>query len=283
MAVPYEPSLFLRNLSLFSDERHNAFYLQPAGVPKGAALLVHGFPGTPADMRSLADSFIADGWAVDAPLLPGFGSQIASLPSRRHREWQNAVGARVRFLREDHAKIVVIGHSLGGAVSILSADQGSADGYVLLTPYWRFGGALSHAFWPILRLFFGRWTPLKNADFSDERVRTGLLRVIPDLDIDDWAVQEELRQFVVPTALLNELRRLGTSTARAARRLMAPTLVFQGLRDTMVRPEHTASLVARLPRLSSYEIVDGSHNLPSPDDGAWERIERTTLAFANGL
>ncbi|MXY60145.1 MAG: lysophospholipase [Chloroflexi bacterium] len=281
--MPYEPSPFLRSLPLFAEEEHQPFRKSARGAMRGAALLVHGFPGTPADMRPLAASLAAAGWDVDAPLLPGFGPQIITLPNRRHVEWRDTVAERVRSLRTEHDTVIVVGHSLGAAVSIVAAQREMADGYALLAPYWRFGGPVTHMLWPVVRLFFGRWRPLKRADFSDERVRQGLLSVIPGLQIDDPAVQAELRAFVVPTQLLSELRRLGMAAGTAARRFRAPTLVVQGIRDTLVKPADTERLVELLPSVRRYEKVDGSHSLPLPAGGAWERVTQAVLRFADEI
>jgi pimeloyl-ACP methyl ester carboxylesterase len=43
------------------------------GDGPATAVLVHGFPGTPAEVRPLAAALVAVGWRVRAPLLPGFG------------------------------------------------------------------------------------------------------------------------------------------------------------------------------------------------------------------
>lgn len=281
--MPYEPSPFLRSLPLFAEEEHQPFRKSARGAMRGAALLVHGFPGTPADMRPLAASLAAAGWDVDAPLLPGFGPQIITLPNRRHVEWRDTVAERVRLLRTEHDTVIVVGHSLGASVSIVAAQREMADGYALLAPYWRFGGPVTHMLWPLVRLFFGRWRPLKRADFSDDRIRQGLLSVIPGLQIDDPAVQAELRAFVVPTQLLSELRRLGLAAGIAARQLRAPALVVQGVRDTLVKPDDTARLVERLPSVRRFETVDGSHSLPLPAGGAWERVEQAVLRFADDI
>jgi hypothetical protein len=47
-----------------------------------AALLLHGFPGTPAEMRPLGTVLKNAGWTVQGLMLPGLGADIESLDQR---------------------------------------------------------------------------------------------------------------------------------------------------------------------------------------------------------
>lgn len=283
--MPDVVSPFLRSLPLFQDPKYQPFRWEPAEGAKtrGAALLIHGLPGTPDDMRALGEVLRDDGWTVDAPLLPGFGPSIATLPERRYAEWVETVQRELSLLRREHDNVLLVGHSLGAAVSLLAVADEPPSGQVLLAPYWRFGGPMSHYLWPLMRLVVRRWRPLRKMDFDSPMVRDGLLRLIPDLNLDAGAVREELRAFVVPIELLNELRRLGIATKRAARRSPAPTLVIQGVRDTLVRPEYSRRLARTLPNVTGFELVDGSHTLTRPQDGAWERVSGLVRRFGRNL
>ena len=55
----------LKTLGLFQEAKHEPFFW-PAEGP--AAVLVHGFPGTPAEMRPLAKSLHERGWTTAGPL-----------------------------------------------------------------------------------------------------------------------------------------------------------------------------------------------------------------------
>ncbi len=280
MVTP-EPSEFFKTLDVFASPEHLPFRWD-GGQP--AAVLVHGFPGTPADVRPLGHSLHAAGWTVDAPLLPGFGPQIATLPGRRYSEWVSAITRHIARLKEEkHTPVIVIGHSMGGALSLLATTSEQTDGQILLAPYWRFGHPVLHTLWPFLRLLARRWRPLKRADFQDQRVRNAVLRFLPQLDLDAPHVQEELRRFAVPVSLLDELRRVGIAAYAGARRSRVNTLVVQGLRDTLVRPPDTRLLFKRLAMPVRIELVDGTHNFVRPEDGAWDRVERTVLGFASSL
>jgi esterase/lipase len=80
-----------QKLNLFQAEDHQPFTWRGNGP---AALLVHGFPGTPAEMRPLAESLHAQGWTTQGVLLPGFGPDFPSLMERHPQEWVERNGCR---------------------------------------------------------------------------------------------------------------------------------------------------------------------------------------------
>ena len=280
--MPDDPYAFLRHLNLFTDSSHQPLRWQADG-PAGSrgVLLLHGFPGTPANMRPLASAFHEAGWAVRAPLLPGFGPEIATLPHRCHAEWVNAAIDELTDMKRSYQRIVVVGNSLGAAVGMVAGSVNAPDAQVLLAPHGRFGSRRRSVLWPVLRLFARRWQPLEGVDFDDERIRAGIQRILPDIDLDDDGVRTELRGLVVPTRLLNELDELGRTAWRLAARLETPTLVVQGLRDGLVSVEEAAALVARMPNARE-EFVDATNNITDPEDGAWEHVRRTVMEFAAG-
>ena len=87
VAVPRREAS-LPAFEIFSGAEHAAFRLSDSrslDADKPAAVLVHGFGGTPAEMRGLAEALHRQGWTTEVPLLPGFGSDIATLTERRVR------------------------------------------------------------------------------------------------------------------------------------------------------------------------------------------------------
>jgi esterase/lipase len=123
-------------LKVFQGERHADFLIE-CGVP--AALLIHGFPGTPAEMRPLAAILNAHGWTTRGLLLPGFGAQIASLWQRQAQEWIDAAVETLRSMQEHHQPVILLGYSMGAAVAIHAATRLRIDRLVLLAPFWRLG------------------------------------------------------------------------------------------------------------------------------------------------
>ena len=69
---------------LYGHARHQGFSL---GEGPRRALLLHGFPGTPGEVRPLAEWLSGRGYRVTAPLLPGFGMGITELGTVRWSDW----------------------------------------------------------------------------------------------------------------------------------------------------------------------------------------------------
>ena len=220
---------------LFDTADHQSF-LWESGRP--AAILIHGFPGTPAEVRKLASVLHETGWTVQGLLLPGFGTQFDTLGGRRYSEWVDSIRHAVSSLRANHHPILVVGFSMGAAAAVLAAAENDGpDGLVLLAPFAGGIGILG-ALFPLMRRTVPVIKPFRlfRLDFSNPDVRQGLANFIPDLDLDDPNVQQAIREVTLPSASLDELRLLGQAAGRAAPAIRVPTLVIQGTQDRVVWP-----------------------------------------------
>jgi carboxylesterase len=258
----------------YGHERHKSFWL---GEGPHRALLLHGFPGTPAELRALGERLAARGFRVYAPLLPGFGTDIPNLGTTRRAAWLAAAQNAWEALHEEptpaEAQTVLLGFSMGGALALqVAASSFPPRKLVLLAPFWRLRDP--RARWlPALQYAVRELRPFENADFSASTVRAQFARLEPSLDLDDPAVQEALRtQVVLPTSALVELQRLGAGAYRAAPRVRAPALVIQGLEDDTVAAEDTRRLALRLGGPVTLFEVPGTHHLISPDSAAFNSL-----------
>lgn len=277
MARPPQPLLGLRP---FQGPEHQPFTWE-GGRP--AALLLHGFPSTPAEMRPLAEALHSAGWTVSAPLLPGFGQDIATLPQRDYREWTACAVQGLRSLKRDHSPVALVGYSMGGAVSLLASLEEPPAGLVLLAPFWSTGGPLRQLAWPFLRLVYRRFRPFRGVDFSDPRIRLGIAQAVPEVDLDDPRLQEALRDLAVPFRVFDQVRSLGREALARARLCRLPALVVQGVADTLVRPADTRRLALRLPGPLCYLEVPAAHDLLDPDRPAWPEVCGVVLDFLGRL
>jgi carboxylesterase len=105
------------------------------GGPHGF-LAIHGFTGSPASMRPLAERFAEAGWAVECPLLPGHGTAVADMLPTRWEDWSaTAEVAYQRLADRVDGRIVVGGLSMGGTLTVwLASRHPEIAGIVCINP-----------------------------------------------------------------------------------------------------------------------------------------------------
>jgi carboxylesterase len=81
-------------------------------------LLLHGFTGTPQNVRPLADYLARRGLAVSAPRLPGHGTTAADLDRTGPEDWLAAAEEALAELRGRCSTVFVAGISLGGTLTL---------------------------------------------------------------------------------------------------------------------------------------------------------------------
>ena len=109
--------------------------LGPADADK-AVLFVHGFIGAQSNFAQLPDAVAESGWHVETMRLPGHGTSPRDFERTTADELEAGVLDAVRALKADYETVVIVGHSMGGALSTLVAAQEPVDGLVLCAPYF---------------------------------------------------------------------------------------------------------------------------------------------------
>lgn len=110
------------------------------GDGRAGVLLVHGYPGSPASLRPLAERLAGDGLAVELPRLPGHGTTWRDLAATRWPDWFAAVAAADARLAARTSARIALGLSNGGALTLhliaSAARRGepSPAGLVLVNP-----------------------------------------------------------------------------------------------------------------------------------------------------
>ncbi len=76
-------------------------------------LLLHGFSGSPYEMKELGEEFQKKGFSVSLPLLAGHGSSVKDLEKCKWYDWFEDAKNALFDLRKRCKSIVVIGLSTG--------------------------------------------------------------------------------------------------------------------------------------------------------------------------
>jgi carboxylesterase len=211
------------------------------GGPVGA-LLVHGFTGSPASMRPVAEQLAGAGLSVRLPRLAGHGTDWRDLAHTGWQDWYHDVARAHDQLLARCSHVFVLGLSMGGALALRLAEQRGdrVAGLVLVNPF------LHH---------------------PDPRVKlVPLLRwVVPSLPgvINDIHApgRDEVGYDRVPTAALASCLRLIDEVVAALPEIRQPILLFHSLGDHVVDPT-SVRLVAqgvRSTEVSVRTLADSYH------------------------
>jgi carboxylesterase len=98
-----------------------ASFLMEGG--RRGVLLLHGFTGTPAQMRPLGAALHRDGRTVLCPLLPGHGTVLKDMEQYRWSDWLRAARDAFNILAARCDEIAVAGLSMGGVLTLLLAEE----------------------------------------------------------------------------------------------------------------------------------------------------------------
>ena len=101
------------------------------GGPTGC-LIIHGFMASPNEVGWLGTHLAEAGHTVYVPRLPGHGTDPSHMKRVRWQDWYAAVRDSWHLLRQQCERVVVIGHSMGGLLGLLLAEDETLDGLVMV-------------------------------------------------------------------------------------------------------------------------------------------------------
>jgi carboxylesterase len=269
----------------YQQERFRPFSIlhEGAGDHRTGALLVHGFTGTPDEMRPLAGVLAGLGIDAHAMLQRGMGPEIGQLGEMTAAIWKESAVARWREHVEQYERTILIGYSMGGAVALLQSAAYPPDLLILLAPHVRMADRRAVAL-PLIKHIRKELLPFERTDFSAPMTRKWFEQAVPGLDIDDPVIRESLRTGSrMSTAMLDQLRRISAEGERIATLLTVPTVIIQGHQDTVVLPRDTRRLVGKTRNLVAYHEIAGNHMLPFATFPTWPMVrDLVTRALVSG-
>ena len=193
--------------------------------PRGV-LLLHGFAGTPVELRLLGEWLAAHGMVAHAPLLAGHGTSPEEMARTGADDWIRSAQKGLDALLERCQSVGVAGQSMGGTLALhLAATRPEVGAVVtqaamLRLADWRL--RLLPALHPVVR-----WdVPSGQVDlYLPERVHQ---------------LHSYRRR---PTRAILQLVRLGRLVERELAAVWQPLLVLHGGRDGVVSPANSDRIV----------------------------------------
>ncbi len=233
-------------------------FLLPGG-PVGV-LLIHGFTGSPAEMRPVGEYLHQRGFTVSGPLLPGHGTRVEDMNLCRWTDWTGHVEQALADLQSRCETVFVGGLSMGSLLTLfLAAHHSDLPGIILYSP----------ATWLRSRLVY--LTP----------VLKHLVRVLPPAKGGEavqtaqpvWNYDEN------PVPAAHELLKLILRVRKLLPRITSPLLVVYSTGDQLIHPESARRTLERAGSTDKEMVTlhDSGHNIMV--DVEWERVAEESYRF----
>jgi len=199
------------------------------GAGRRGALILHGFAGTPPELRGLGRVLSAAGWRCLAPALAGHALTPQDLAATTWRDWVASSRAALERLLAECDQVAIAGQSTGGriALHLAATDARIVAVATLAAPIWLSGRRQ-------------RILPLAKYLIPWNR---------PGTDIDLYRLQgvEELWSYGLrSTRSIHELVRLVGVVRDELVQVRAPVLICHGERDRVIDPENAREIERRL-------------------------------------
>ena len=227
------------------------------------ALVLHGFTGSPMSMRPIGEAFAAAGWSVEMPRLPGHGTTVEDMDRYTWSDWTAAADAAYDALAARTDAVVVVGLSMGGALTVhVAAGHPEVAGIVPIN------AAVEPADFAPVR------EQLEGALAAGVRIVPGVGNDVADPDV------VELAYPAMPAAGLISFADGMTALKAALPSITVPALVVHSVQDHVVPVGSHTALVEGLGGPVEVLELERSYHVATIDYEKDLIIERT-LAFAD--
>jgi len=231
------------------------------GGPTGI-LVIHGYTGSPPEMRLVGEAFNAAGLTVSGPRLPGHGTTFEEMNRCKWTDWTEHVERSYQALRERCERVFVAGLSMGALLTLdLAAHHPEIPGAIAYSPAtWPQNRLLPLT--PFLRYFVKSKPKGKNSDLVD-----------PLADRQIWSYE------VDPVPAASQLYALAVQVRRLLPTLTVPLLVMYSTGDGAIHPT-SAQRTYDLAGSQDKQIIklEGSGHVITAD-AKWRFVADQTLAW----
>ena len=243
--------------------RHNQVDLSPFLLEGGSTgvLLLHGFTGSPPEMRLVGDYLHERGFTVFAPLLPGHGTSVEELNESKWTDWVDCAADALAELRARCERVFVGGLSMGSLLAIYLAGHNALPGAILYSPAVKVANRLIHLA-PILKYLVPKKPKSKRSDLTD-----------PEAEKRKWSYD------AFPSFAAHELLKLMCRAHRLLPQVTCPLLIIHSTGDETIQASAAEFTCKRAgsPDKQLITLHNSGHVITV--DSEWRRVAEETYRF----
>jgi carboxylesterase len=230
---------------------------EPFYFPGGqiGCVLIHGFTGTPKEMRELGEYLNKKGFTVLGIRLVGHAIQPDDMIRTRWQDWIASVEDGFNYLQDSCEKVFLVGLSMGGILSLVCGSYLPVRGIAAMS------------------------TPFSLPDDWRLRVAKLLSVIVPWIDKgkpdtkDKKSIETHLDYPRYPTRSIAELNKLTEKLHQSLENIAQPVLLINSKSDRTVHLNHAEKIESLLSNSACVERV----TLDSSGHVITEDIEKETV------
>ncbi|MBU0703389.1 MAG: alpha/beta fold hydrolase [Chloroflexi bacterium] len=235
------------------------FFLE--GGPVGV-LLIHGFTGSPPEMRPLGDYLHQRGYTVSGPLLPGHGTTVEDMNRRKWTEWTGHAEQSLADLQARCETVFVGGLSMGALLTLyLAAHHPELPGAITYSPAVVVANRLIYLA-PALKHLLPTRSQSGESDLTD-----------PEADLRLWSYEQD------PVFAAHELLKLIRQVRRLLPQVTCPLLVIHSTLDTAIHPTSAQFTYDRVGSTDKELVTLRNSGHCITVDSEWESVAAKTYEF----
>jgi carboxylesterase len=233
---------------------------------KPACLLIHGFTGTPKEMRGMGEYLHRQGYTCLGIRLAGHATQPEDMIRSRWTDWTASVEDGYNLLRGLTDDIFLIGLSMGGILSLLMSTRLRVKGVIAMSTPARMPSEYPIWFMKLISPVI-RYRPKTN-----EAPGSGWF--------DRAAYQDHIAYGKNPVRAAAELKKLILEMRAALPNVRVPVLLMHSKDEKYILPDNLEYIYERLANASDKTklyVTGSGHVLPR--DASREQVFQSAVEF----
>ena len=245
-------------MSLQDRPDPSPFFLEGGST---GVLLIHGFTGSPPEMRLVGDYLHERGFTVLAPLLPGHGTSVEEMNQCKWTDWTGYAEGALTTLQVRCDTVFVGGLSMGSLLTIHLTAYHDLPGAILYSPAVKVASWLIYLS-PILKYLVRKRPKSDESDLTD-----------PEAVLRKWSYE------AFPSYAAHELLKLKKRAYRLLSHVTCPLLIIHSTGDEMIGTDSARVTYERAGSSDKERVTLHNSGHVITVDSEWETVAEKTYRF----